>query len=172
MGSMAVRRILQLGDPMLRAISQPVECPGHAAPVLADLRDTLHDFQAGHGFGRGISAVQIGIALRVIYMEFEGTAYSLLNPRFEGMSADTFVLWDDCFSFPNLMVKLRRSVSVRVSYQDEYGAARLLDVSGAFAELIQHEMDHLDGILSVDRALDRASFITREEWLRQGRPPA
>ncbi len=164
---MSVRRILQLGDPMLRAISRP---PTESAPVLADLRDTLHAFQAAHGFGRGISAVQIGEPVRIIYIEIEGRSYSLVDPRFDHLSAETFLLWDDCFSFPNLMVKLRRSTSVRISYRDELGTPRTLEASGAFAELIQHEMDHLDGILAVDRAIDRDSFLTREEWLRQGQP--
>jgi len=164
---MPVRRILQLGDPLLRAVSRMVEAPG---PVLADLRDTLHAFQAGHGFGRGISAVQIGEPVRVIYIEIDGRQFSLLNPRYEFLSAETFLLWDDCFSFPNLMVKVRRSVTVRIAYCDAGGSPRTLEASGAFAELLQHEMDHLDGILAVDRAIDRESFQTREEWLRQGRP--
>ncbi|MBL8219580.1 MAG: peptide deformylase [Bryobacterales bacterium] len=164
---MPVRRILQLGDPLLRSISQEVTQP---EAVLADLRDTLHAFQATHGFGRGISAVQIGEPVRVIYIEIDGRAYSLVNPRYEVLSAETFLLWDDCFSFPNLMVKVRRSVTVRIAYRDADGSPRTLEASGPFAELLQHEMDHLDGILAVDRAIDRESFLTREEWLRQGRP--
>ena len=164
---MPVRRILQLGDPLLRVVSRPVS---DAAGVLTDLRDTLHAFQASHGFGRGISAIQIGEPVRVIYLEVEGRAYSLADPRYEALSAETFLLWDDCFSFPHLMVKLRRSVSVRIAYRDECGACRTLEASGALAELIQHEMDHLDGILAVDRAPDRDSFLLREEWLRQGKP--
>lgn len=164
---MPVRRILQLGDPLLRVVSAEVE---HPVEVLADLRDTLHAFQATHGFGRGISAVQIGETVRVIYIEIDGRAYSLVNPRYEFLSMETFVLWDDCFSFPNLMVKVRRSSTVRIVYCDAEGMERRLEASGAFAELIQHEMDHLDGILAVDRAIDRQSFLTREEWLRQGRP--
>ena len=163
-GRMPVRRILQLGDPMLRTISQPASDPTR---VLADLRDTLHEFQATHGFGRGISAIQIGEPVRIIYIEIDGRAYSLVNPRYEALSAETFSLWDDCFSFPNLMVRVLRSVSLRLAYVDEDGAECTLEASGAFAELIQHEMDHLDGILAVDRAIDRQSFMTREEWLRR-----
>jgi peptide deformylase len=164
---MAARRIIQLGDPLLRETSTPVTDLAPAAGVLAGLRDTLHEFQRANGFGRGISAVQIGEAVRVIYMEFEGAAYSLINPEFDFLSEEKFRLWDDCFSFPNLLVWLERSVTVRLHYVDETGARRELEASGAFSELIQHEMDHLDGILAVDRALDRNSFCTREEWLRQ-----
>lgn len=161
---MAVRRILQLGDPTLRETSGTVIDLAQAANTIADLRDTLHEFQRTHGFGRGISAVQIGALERLIYLEFEGEPIALINPEFEYLSPATFRLWDDCFSFPDLMVYLERSETVRLGYLDEHGASRQLKASGAFAELLQHEMDHLDGILAVDRALDRNSLCTREEF--------
>jgi peptide deformylase len=164
---MAIRRIIQLGDPLLRAKSEPVAQVEEAQTTLTDLRDTLHEFQRTHGFGRGISAIQIGIPLRVIYMEFGGNPWCLINPEFEFLSPETFRLWDDCFSFPNLLILLERSQSVRLRYIDQTGAEQTIEASGAFSELIQHEMDHLDGILSIDRALDRNSFCTREEWLRR-----
>jgi peptide deformylase len=163
---MSARRILQLGDPILRAISAPVDTPAEAAATFDDLRDTLHEFQRTHGFGRGISAVQIGAPVRLIYIEFEGRAYPLRNPEYEWQSEEKFQLWDDCFSFPNLLVRLERSVAVRIRYLNEAGEIVHLEVRGAFSELLQHEIDHLDGILSVDRALDRESFCTREEYLR------
>src|SRR5947209_7233252 len=111
---MAALRILQLGDAILREISRPVAVPSDAGPVLDNLRDTLHEFQRTHGFGRGISAVQIGVAQRVIYIEFQGTRYSLINPEYEWLSQEKFQLWDDCFSFPELMVWLERSQSLRL----------------------------------------------------------
>ena len=163
---MPARRILQLGDPMLREVSCPLPRPSDARLVLRDLRATLHEFQRTHGFGRGISAVQIGEPVRVIYLEFEGVAYSLVNPVFEHRSEEKFRLWDDCFSFPNLLVWVERSVSVAVRYQDPSGETHAIGATGALSELLQHEMDHLDGILAVDRAIDRNSLATREEWLR------
>jgi peptide deformylase len=164
---MASRRILQLGDPLLRKVSAIVAHPAHAHRVWHDLRDTLHEFQRTHGFGRGISAVQIGVLERIIYMEFEGTQYCFINPEWEYMSQEKFALWDDCFSFPDLLVHLERSQAVRVRYCDEHGETRHIEASGAFSELIQHEMDHLEGILAVDRALPGNSLSTREEWLRR-----
>lgn len=161
MWNVPAQRIRLLGDPILREISTPITRPADALPVLAELRDTLHEFQRTHGFGRGISAVQIGVAVRVIYMECEGTTYSLVNPEFEHLSAETFEMWDDCFSFPDLLVRLRRSTDIRLRYTDETGASRQLSAAGALSELIQHEMDHLDGILAVDRALDRNSLRLR-----------
>jgi len=163
---MPSRRILQLGDPLLRAVSLPVAAPSEAVPTFEDLRATLHEFRRTHGFGRGISAVQIGAPLRLIYIEFEGAAYAIRNPEYEFQSEAKFRLWDDCFSFPGLLVYLERSQSVRVRYEDQHGNARLVEAEGALSELLQHEMDHLDGILAVDRALDRTSLCTREEYLR------
>jgi peptide deformylase len=164
---MPSRRILQLGDPLLRAVSAPVSVPSAAAPVLEDLRDTLHEFRLTHGFGRGISAVQIGEPLRLIYIEFEGTAYAIRNPEYEFQSEAKFRLWDDCFSFPGLLVNLERSASVQVRYHDEQGEVRRLEAAGALSELLQHEIDHLDGILAIDRAIDRNSLCTREEYVRR-----
>lgn len=163
---MGARRILQLGDPILRRVSQPLARPADAAPVLNDLAATLAEFRRTHGFGRGISAIQIGEPLRVIYLDVDGVSYPLINPEFVSRSEEKFTLWDDCFSFPNLMVRLERSVAVKLRYQDPSGEPRELEARDAFSELIQHEMDHLDGVLAVDRALDRDNFATREEFLR------
>ena len=166
---MPARRIRQLGDPILRTVSAPASSPG---PVLADLRDTLHEFQRTHGFGRGISAVQIGVPERIIYIEFEGCPHCLVNPEFLFMSEERFVRWDDCFSFPDLLVRLERSEAIKIRYTEEHGSERELEATGALSELLQHEMDHLDGILAIDRALDRDSFCIREEWLRRYAPEA
>jgi len=164
---MAARRILQLGDPLLRAVSDPAPADAATAALFDDLRDTLHEFRRTHGFGRGISAVQIGETRRLIYIEFEDRAYRLRNPVFEFQSAEKIRLWDDCFSFPNLMVWLERSERVRVRYENEAGEMQTLEARGAFSELLQHEMDHLDGILAVDRAIDRYSLATRDEYRRR-----
>ncbi len=162
---MPPRRILQLGDPLLREISSEVADGEDTLPLFRDLKDTLHEFRREHGFGRGISVIQIGAPRRAIYMEVAGVTYSILNPEFEWMSPEKFTLWDDCFSFPNLLVRLERSKRVRVRYRDERGAVKILDAEGGLAELLQHEVDHLDGILAIDRALDRDSFATREEYM-------
>src|SRR5215475_7798247 len=111
---MPAKRILQLGDPLLRSVSAPVDGPADAKLIFSDLRATLAEFRRTHGFGRGISAVQIGEPKRLIYIEFEGLAYCLMNPEFESQSTDTFRLWDDCFSFPNLLVYLERARHVRL----------------------------------------------------------
>ncbi len=169
MFSMPARRILQLGDPILREVSKPASAAESAA-IFTDLRDTLHEFQRTHGFGRGISAVQIGELKRLIYIEIGGRSYAMRNPAFEFQSADTFALWDDCFSFPDLLVWLERHRSVRVHYEDDNGAHLVVEASDAFSELLQHEIDHLDGILAIDRAMGLNALCTREEFMRRHQP--
>jgi peptide deformylase len=166
---MPARRILQLGDPLLRAVSVPVATPEEACAVFEDLRATLAEFRRAHGFGRGISAVQIGEPKRLIYIELGGRAYRLRNPEWEFQSAEKFELWDDCFSFPDLLVRLERSVEVRLRFENDAGEVERLEATGAFSELLQHELDHLDGVLAIDRALGGNSLCTRQEWERRYR---
>lgn len=164
---MAVQRILLLGDPALRKVSEPVHDLQLAAGVMSDLEDTLREFRRTHGFGRGISAIQIGHSLRLIFMEVDGIRFELVNPEYSFLSAETFELWDDCFSFPDLLVRLRRSKALRLRYLTLRGESCQLEASGKLSELIQHEMDHLDGVLAVDRAIDKESLIVREEYVRR-----
>jgi peptide deformylase len=127
---MPSRRILQLGDPLLHAISTPVSDVSTTAPIFRDLRATLHEFRRTHGFGRGISAVQIGEPTRLIYIEMAGEEYRLMNPELESRSEETFRLWDDCFSFPELMVRVRRHVEIDVAYLDESGGQQRVTARG------------------------------------------
>lgn len=166
---MPVREIIQLGNPLLRERSRPVEDVAAVRGVLEDLRDTLHDFQRRNGFGRGISAVQIGVPDRLIYLEIAGRAYSLVNPVLRRRSAEQILVWDDCFSFPQIMVRLGRAARVEVEYVDEHGAPGAVAAEWDFSELLQHELDHLDGVLAIDRAIDQNSFATREEYERRYR---
>jgi len=165
---MPARRIIELGDPLLRELSEEVIDLPYAARVLDDLADTLHEFQRTHGFGRGIAAIQIGEKARLVYIEIRGERYELINPLYLNRSDEKFILWDDCFSFPNLMVELERHKSVEISYQNRRGETCTLLAENDFSELVQHELDHLDGVLSIDRALHpKSSFMTRSEYLRR-----
>ncbi len=169
---MPARRILELGDPMLRRVSEEVPRPEEAKLIVRDLRATLHQFQTTHGFGRGISAIQIGEPKRIIYIETGGASHVLLNPRLQWQSEEKFLLWDDCFSFPDLLVWVERAVSLHVRSQDLSGNWNMLEATGPFSELLQHELDHLDGILAVDRAVDKTGLCTRAEYERRYGPPA
>jgi peptide deformylase len=164
----AIREILQLGNPELWKASTRVDEP-RAADVqetITDLRDTLADFRNRFEFGRAIAAPQIGVHKRLLLVTL-ARPEPLINPELINASRDLMELWDDCFSFPNLMVRVRRHRSVRVRYLDAFGVSQTIEAEGDLAELLQHEIDHLDGVLAVDRAIDSHSFALRSEIIHR-----
>lgn len=162
---MAVREILLLGNPLLRERCRRVRSVNTSAAkaIIKDLQDTLSSFRRERGFGRGIAAPQIGAAERIIYIDYEFSG-AMINPRIVKRSRKKFLLWDDCFSFPDLLVKVERSKEIDVEFEDETGEHRRIQASAGYAELLQHEIDHLDGILAVDRAVDSRHIILRSEY--------
>jgi peptide deformylase len=161
---MAADRVLLLGDPRLRASCERVadaRAP-EARAGFARLKAALEDFRAEHGFGRGIAAPQIGIPRRFVAIDLGEGARCLVNPEITWRSPGTFTMWDDCMSFPDLLVRVRRHDSISLRYQDEEGEERSWDRLGIpESELLQHELDHLDGVLAIDRAIDRESLVCR-----------
>jgi peptide deformylase len=172
---MSRREILQLGNPTLWQASQNIEdiTSSETESVIRDLNDTLAGFREATGFGRGIAAPQIGVLSRVIFIRMQPTGFCgpLINPEIIWRSDARMELWDDCFSFPDLMVRVSRAAAIRVEYRDERGAARNIEAEGDLSELLQHEIDHLDGILAVDRAVSPRAFSTRAEWELRIRTP-
>jgi len=167
---MAARPILQLGDPGLWQSCEPVADPRDVATTIQDLSDTLAAFRSERGFGRAIAAPQIGVPRRAILVRMPGGfSAALINPEYAMVSPERIELWDDCFSFPDLMVRVSRAAACRVAYTDEHGAAQSVEARGDLSELLQHEMDHLDGILAVSRAISSHAFCTRAEWERRYR---
>lgn len=162
---MPVREILLLGNPILRKKCSPLKgiTEGEVRALIADLKDTLADFRSRKGFGRGIAAPQIGSSKQVIFLNYEIHG-ALINPRITKRSKRTFLLWDDCFSFPDILVKVARNETIAVSYLDESGTRRKINASGALSELLQHEIDHLNGVLAIDRAIDVKHIILRSEF--------
>ena len=141
----------------LRQRAEPVEAIADPAVQrdIARLQRALADFRATHGVGRAIAAPQIGVQRRIVALHLRnGSDVALVNPRVAERSDDTRTLWDDCFSLDqaDLLVRVRRHASVTVAFRDARGTAHeWRDVPFALAELLQHEIDHLDGILAVDR---------------------
>jgi len=162
-GAPAPSLVLPLGDPRLREISAPVTDASDPAFIDATrLQATLQAFRAEHGFGRAIAAPQIGILQRFVALDLGQGPFVIINPQITWTSLETFTMWDDCMCFPYLLVRVRRHRSVSVRYLDEQGRPREWNrLDQATSELLQHEIDHLDGVLAVDRALDPASIISR-----------
>ena len=157
--------VLLLGDPRLRARSREVESyDQHEFDALAS---TLDDFRRTHGFGRAISAPQVGIAKRFIAVNLGKGTFFVVNPVVTWRSEETFTMWDDCMSFPDLLVRVERARSLSLDYVDEHGHRKeWRELDQAAAELLQHEIDHLDGVLAVDRAIDPESLVMRREYER------
>jgi peptide deformylase len=157
--------VLLLGDPRLRERSR--EVARFDDTPFATLARALDDFRARHGFGRAISAPQIGIPQRFIAVNLGRGTFFIVNPVITWRSEETFTMWDDCMSFPDLLVRVERARSLSLEYVDEQGQSKeWREMDLAAAELLQHEIDHLDGILAVDRAIDRESLVLRAEYER------
>jgi len=168
---MARRRIRLLGDPILRVRCAPVADPQSPAVRLVtdDLRDTLRRAKQQHHMGRGLAAPQIGAPVRVVFVELSKHRMTLVNPEIVDVGTDDFEVWDDCFSFPQLMVRVVRAHDISLKYLDLRGREHHTDFSGDMAELMQHEIDHLDGILAVDRPAGADPFCLRSEWSKRYR---
>ena len=166
---MAVRTVLQLGDPGLRVVASRVEDPRSAEvrSLVADLADTLAYWRASTGYGRGIAAPQIGAAKRVIFLQLPGAeAWPLVNPEIIWRSEEKIIVWDACLSFLSIFMQVQRHREIIVRYQDlrsEWNEIRASEERN-LSELLQHEIDHLDGILAIDRITDMRTMCAREEF--------
>jgi len=171
---MAIRAVRQLGDPALRQVCATV--PDATAPeiraLVSDLSDTLAFWRDTTGYGRGIAAPQIGVAQRVIFLRLPGEEpWPLINPEIAERSAERIVVWDACLSFLSIFMEVERNRDITVRYQDLLGewqetrAGELRNLS----ELLQHEIDHLDGVLCIDRVTDVKTICTKEEFEKRYR---
>ena len=160
----AVRDILLLGNPRLYEVSEAVKEAELASvkPVVTDLHDTMMAFRRRWGAGRAVAAPQIGVMKRVVYMHV-GEPVVFINPHFENLSDAILTVWDDCMSFPDLLVKVQRHQSCRVVYRDMKWQPQSMELNGDLSELLQHEVDHLDGVLAVSKAIDETSFALRSQ---------
>lgn len=171
---MPVRPILQLGDPLLREKSLPVKDSTlpEIADLVRDLADTLAHWRAETGYGRGIAAPQLGVLQRVIFLKLPGEeAWPLINPEIVRRSEDKIVVWDACLSFLSIFMQVERHREITVQYSDIGGVHHVFEAGDDrnLSELLQHEIDHLDGILAIDRVVDTKTVCTREEFEKRYR---
>ena len=151
---MALRKVLLLGNPQLHEVSEPVfeEELENIRHIVKDLHDTLLDFRCTYG-----------VKKRLIYMHIAGKPTVFINPVIDMKSSEMFEVWDDCLCFPDLLVRVERHKSCRISYRDEGWNKSQMQLEGSLSELLQHEFDHLDGILAVSRAIDGRSFSLKSQ---------
>ena len=158
-----VREIIRLGNPQLYEKSSPIileELP-QVKEWVADLHDTLMEYRGIYGAGRAVAAPQIGIQKRLIYM-YTDMPHVFINPQLIFPDEETYTLLDDCMSFPGLLVKVERYRRAIIKYYDMRFEPQEEHLEGDLSELLQHEYDHLDGILATMRAVDPQSFIMEQ----------
>ncbi len=158
------RNILLLGDPKLYQVSEEVkkEELEELRPVYEDMFDCIRGIRRDYGFGRAIAAPQIGVHKRMICI-LTDKPYVIINPSLEFLGDEKMELMDDCMSFPGLLVRVCRYRHCILRYRDENWEMREEKMDDDMAELIQHEYDHLDGILATMRAVDHKSFVMKEK---------
>jgi len=156
---MAVSTILLLGNPLLyekttRVKQQEIK---KLLPKIDLMFETVLDFRKKYGVGRAIAAPQIGLLKRIICLNIDKPV-AMINPELTNLSEEMFEIWDDCMSFPNLLVQVMRHKKLTITFYDINWQKHTWDLEDDLAELIQHEYDHLDGILATQRAIDDKSF--------------
>ena len=148
---MSIRTIITEPNKILRQISQPVEKVGKEEKILMD--DMLDTMYAANGIG--LAAIQIGVPKRIIVMDItwgkgEKSPMYFVNPVIKYKDKVKSVYEEGCLSVPNQFAEVERPKNCRVEYLDYEGKKKILDAEGLLATCIQHEMDHLEGILFID----------------------
>jgi peptide deformylase len=159
----ALARVRKLGDPVLRATALPVErFDEKLAQEVERMGVLMHD-----ALGVGLAATQLGVLHRVlVYRAYaDDPLTALVNPVIEWRSDEAETAMEGCLSLPGVHVEVERAARVRVSARDERGEPLEIEAEGLPARVIQHEVDHLDGIL----ILDRISRQARKEAMREAR---
>jgi peptide deformylase len=163
---MPIKEIFMLGNPKLRNVAEEeIEFKHEVEEISRDLKDTLHYIQHTRNTGRGIAAPQIGHNKRLIYIDTIDRKLLLINPEIIWKSNETFYVWDTCFSFDMAFyVKVKRFKSVQIKYQNHKREIIIEKFSGSLSELIQHEIDHLNGILAIDLIENKEDIIMASEF--------
>jgi peptide deformylase len=156
----AMQFIRRWGDPVLKSRATPVD------RFDDGLRQQVARMGAlmGDALGVGLAAPQIGVSQRLLVYQVghDAPIIAVINPEVEWASGDEEPMEEGCLSLPGVHVDVDRAVHVRVRAQDEHGDERLIEASGLEARVLQHEIDHLDGVL----ILDRTSRDQRKEAIR------
>lgn len=165
-----------MGHPLLREVARPLEPAelesSQLQVLLADMVDTLHDYG-----GIGLAAPQVGESLRLAIIEIDGgpTRYGelaplpltvFINPVIEVLDPATAGYWEGCLSVPGLRGFVERPQHVRIQYTNLIGARDTMELKGFPATVFQHEFDHLDGKLFVDRIEDTQLLVFEQEFER------
>jgi peptide deformylase len=184
-----ILKIVQAGDPVLREAARALTLPEIASAetqqLIRDMRETMYDAP-----GVGLAAPQIGLPLQIAVIEDPESIvddvpapelaekerrpvpfHVIINPVITQLGADKAFFYEGCLSLSGFSAVVPRARTIRVEYFDERGEARIVDASGWYARILQHEIDHLHGALYIDRMQSR-TFTSLDNWNRfsKGRP--
>jgi len=144
---MAIRNVVQVGDDVLRQKCFPVETFDDGLfKLLDDMKDTVKKEK-----GAGLAAPQVGVLRRVVVVDVEEGYFEFINPEIVGQKGEQSG-WEGCLSVRGKSGIVSRPMKVKLKFQDRKGDTYLLQAKGFFARAICHELDHLDGILYIDKA--------------------
>ncbi len=168
-------QIAKLGHPILRRIAEPLTLDELHDPDISRLIDDMIATMRDHE-GIGLAAPQVFVTKRILIVELRPSPRTpgtpslplkvMLNPEITIRSADTIPVWEGCLSVDNLRGLVRRPSAITVHYSDRQGDERTLDLDGLAAVIVQHEMDHLDGQLFLDRMDDMTRLAHQREFER------
>ena len=174
---MAILKIARMGHPVLLRIADPVADP--AVPdiqrLIADMIETMDDAN-----GAGLAAPQVHVPLRLFVYRLSADRAgvttpqppsAVINPVVTQIGIDTATHWEGCLSIPGLRAAVPRAARIHLTGADQHGAPLDIEAEGFHAAVIQHEVDHLDGILYPMRMTDHRLFAFNEELARYGSPP-
>jgi len=161
---MTIREILTAPDPRLRQVSTQVEVVDDSVrTLLDDMLETMYEAK-----GIGLAAIQVNVPKRIIVMDLAGEGEEarplyFINPEILEPSKETSLYQEGCLSVPEFYEEVERPARCRIRYRDYHGEERILDADGLFATCIQHEMDHLNGVLFIDHI----SRLKRDRIIRK-----
>ncbi|WP_269931116.1 peptide deformylase [Aminobacter sp. HY435] len=172
---MTIKPLIILPDPLLREVSKPVERIDDATRRFArDMLDTMYDAP-----GIGLAAIQVGEPLRMLVIDLakegeEPAPRIVINPQVLSRSDDSSVYEEGCLSIPDYYAEVERPATVRVKYLDEHGKEHEIEADGLLATCLQHEIDHLDGVLFIDyiSKLKRDMVLRKFKKLAKDRAPS
>lgn len=155
-----VLKIREVGDPILNKISDEVDIENineEILEIIEGLKSTLE-----FGTGLGIAAPQIGINKRMlnIMMKKKYHVTAMINPTWKGISKETDIQYEGCMSVPSIRGRVERYKDIELTYYDENGKQIIKQVHGFFARLVQHECEHLDGIVFLEKVKEKNVFAT------------
>jgi len=156
---MAVRKVITLGNPILRQKAIPVaKITRSEQRLIDDMLETMDAYE-----GVGLAAPQIAVKKRIFVAQWEGETFAVVNPTIEWRSEEIVTGMEGCLSIPGVQAEVNRHLKIRLRGLDRNGKPIVLEAEGWLARIFQHEIDHLDGVLIIDRSDDLYWVVTETD---------